>query len=468
MKKKLYAIIDLETTGGRAIRDKIIEIAIVLHDGEKIIDSFESFVNPERSIPYNITQITGISQEMVTDAPKFYELAKKIVQMTEGAIFVAHNVRFDYGFIREEFKRLGYSYSRRQLCTVRLSRKAFPGLRSYSLGNLIKHFKIKVNDRHRAMADTMATVELFEKILVQEDSEDKMSSLVNLGIKESQLPANITLEKLHQLPEECGVYYFYNKTGDVVYVGKSINIKKRVMEHFADKTDKGTKLQKHVHDISYELTGSELVALLFESHEIKRIRPAINKAQRNRQFPYAIHSYYNEKNYLCFGIARNSKKARESLNIIAEYPKVAVARAYLTSAVKNFELCQLHCELEHGQGPCFYFHIEQCRGACCGQETADIYNERASEAQEAMNIAFKEDFLVIDKGRSSEEKSVVLVENGEYKGFGYINVEEQSLHTEDLKDAIQFYQHNPETTRLIQVFLTKNKGVKIIRLNQEI
>ncbi len=149
MKKKQYTIIDIETTGGRASRDKITEIAIIVHDGEKIIETYETLINPECYIPYGITQLTGISQDMVAEAPKFYEVAKKIVELTEGRVFVAHNVRFDYTFIREEYQRLGFTFSRRQLCTVRLSRQAFPGLSSYSLENLIRHFQIDVDARHR-------------------------------------------------------------------------------------------------------------------------------------------------------------------------------------------------------------------------------------------------------------------------------------------------------------------------------
>ncbi|MFT5385949.1 MAG: DNA polymerase-3 subunit epsilon, partial [Saprospiraceae bacterium] len=231
-KKKIYAVVDIETTGGRAHADKITEIAVVRHDGENILDTYQTLVNPEMAIPYNITQITGITQDMVADAPKFFEVAKKVVEMTDDAIFVAHNVRFDYNFLQQEFRRLGYSFTKRQLCTVRLSRQAFPGLPSYSLGNLIKYFNIKVNDRHRAYDDAIASAKLLEMALNQDGSEDKISQLVDLGIKESQLPQNITLEKLHDLPEECGVYYFHDKAGDLVYIGKSINIKKRVMEHF--------------------------------------------------------------------------------------------------------------------------------------------------------------------------------------------------------------------------------------------
>ena len=244
MAGKKYAIIDIETTGTRAARDRITEVAVVLFDGKTILDSWQSLVNPETYIPYGITELTGITQEMVDDAPKFYEIGKKVVEMTEGAIFTAHNVRFDYSFIREEFKRLGYTYSRKQLCTVRLSRKAFPGMGSYSLGSLIYQFEIVVKDRHRAMADAMATTELLGKILNREENEEEVKQLVNLGIRESLLPKNWTVENIHALPDACGVYYFHDEAGNVLYVGKSKNIRKRVATHFANKTEKARKLQE--------------------------------------------------------------------------------------------------------------------------------------------------------------------------------------------------------------------------------
>jgi len=234
MKTKLYAVVDIETTGGMARRDRITEIAIVVYDGKEIIDRFESLINPERSIPFEITRITGITDSMVADAPKFYEVAKKVIEMTEGAIFVAHNVRFDYSFIREEFASLGYTFTRRQLCTVVLSRKSFPGLRSYSLGNLIRHFDIKVANRHRAMDDVLATVDILGRILSSEEGVQKADRIINAGIKASHLPKDITMEMIHSLPESAGVYYFYNVYGQVIYVGKSINIRKRIMQHFGN------------------------------------------------------------------------------------------------------------------------------------------------------------------------------------------------------------------------------------------
>ncbi len=194
---KRYAIVDLETTGGRAARHRVTEVGIVIFDGEKIVETYETLVNPECSIPRGITEITGITMDMVGRAPRFHEVAKRIVELTEGAIFVAHNARFDYSFLRAEFERLGYTFSRKQLCTVRLARKAFPGLKSYSLGKLIEHFGITVDARHRALADAAATTELLQRILGRRGSEDEIKTMVNLGIKESRLPKSLPLDRHH-------------------------------------------------------------------------------------------------------------------------------------------------------------------------------------------------------------------------------------------------------------------------------
>ena len=464
MKKKLYAIIDIETTGGKANRDKITEIAIALHDGHQVIDEFQSLINPERGIPSNITKITGITDEMVIDAPKFYEVAKEIVEFTQGAIFVAHNVRFDYNFIREEFKRLGYTYTRKQLCTVRLSRQAFPGLRSYSLGNLISHFNIKTKQRHRAMADVKATVDIFERILRGEVTEERVKDMINLGVKESQLPKNIKLEHLHQLPEECGVYYFYDFTGDIVYVGKSLNIKKRVMEHFAKQTPKAQKLQRLVHEITYEITGSELIALLQESHEIKHHHPYINKAQRAREFQHILFTYENEDGYTCFNTARATEKQKQKKNVLRSYSTAAGAKSALKQLLEEFELCQVMCNMHQTGSPCFYYHLDKCHGACMGEELVEDYNERAADAMASLEIDFREDFIIVDKGRHLEEKAVVLIEDGQYQGFGYLETNEAFNSLEQIKDAVKPFKHNPEVVRIIQHFLFRGKVEKVVKL----
>lgn len=462
MAKKLYAIIDIETTGGAAAREKITEIAIVLHDGTKVIETFETLINPERSIPIYITQMTGISDAMVARAPKFYEVAKKIVDMTEGAVFVAHNVRFDYGFVQEEFRRLGFTYTRQQLCTVKLSRQAFPGLRSYSLGNLIEHFGIKTKDRHRAMADTMATVEIFEKIFLKEQNRDEAIALINKGIKENMLPEGVTMAKLHALPESCGVYYLHDTEGEVIYVGKSINIQKRIFEHFSDKTVKGDKFQSAVADITFEETGSELVALLLEDFEIKRMKPRVNKAQRKTFFPYCVYSFTDAKGYVRFHAVKNVAAIRKKHVILQEFTKLNEAKNYLKGLAKRFELCEKLMDAHDTEGSCFYYQIGQCQGACIGTESAESYNERANELKERLKTTFEEDFFIIERGKAEDEKAVVLVQDGHFRGYGYINTEGGTA--EDFFEAVKKMKPTADSNRIVRQYLSSGKGFKIIKI----
>ncbi len=460
--KKIYAVIDLETTGGKASRDRITEIGIVLHDGEKILDQWESLINPETYIPWGITELTGISQDMVVDAPKFFEVAKKVVQMTEGAIFVAHNARFDYSFLCEEFKRLGYTYTRKQLCTLRLARQALPNLHSHGLDALSNFLGIENNRRHRALGDALATAELLAYLFSQEENQVKADLMINLGIRESLLPQNLDLEKIHALPESCGVYYFHDENGEVIYVGKSINIQKRVAEHFADKTEKAKKLQEGVNDISYELTGSELIALLHESMEIKRLRPRINRAQRQRNFPYAIHTWINEGGYRCFGMAETTASTRKKLQILAEFPKAGHAKGRLNAARLQFELCEKLVGLGTRGGACFQYHLQNCAGACIEKETVEQYNLRATEALEALSTLFDTNFFLIDEGRTAEEHAVVLVEDGRYQGHGFLDADVNISSIELLRDSVKTQQGNPELNKIIHRHILTDASLKII------
>lgn len=462
---KKYAIIDIETTGGMAKRDKITEIGIVIHDGEKIIDTYESLINPGRSIPSNITRITGITDEMVANAPHFYEVAKTIVEMTEGAIFVAHNVRFDYTFIKEAFSDLGYTFSKKQLDTVRLARKTFPGLKSYSLGNLIQHFGIKVNARHRALEDAIATTELLELIFAKEDSEDNIKMYINHGLRESQLPKSISMERLHELPEDCGVYYFYNEYGKVVYIGKSINIKKRVIQHFVKTTKKAAAMQRQVHSIDYELTGSELVSLLHESREIKLHNPEINKVQKNAHFPYFVHHFYDDHGYLRIRIEKTSKKRKLNKNILSDYSSLQSAKSHVKNISKEFALCLKLNDLESNDGPCFDYKLQNCLGACILREAADSYNERAELAIEGMSRLFTEDFILIDKGRSKDEKAIILVEEGYYRGFGFASENDLNQGMEEIKETIKYVPENPETNNIVRNYILDNPQMKRILLS---
>ena len=264
---------------------------------------------------------------------------------------------------------------------------------------------------------------------------------------------------MHDFPEGGGVYYFHNKEGDVIYTGKSINIKKRLLDHFANKTKKAIRMIQSVHDITYQLTGSELVALLYESHEIKKLKPIHNRAQRRTKYPIGVYHYTNEQGYICFNLAKDDKK----FDLIARYEKTSYAQSTLKSVVSQFRLCRPFCGLEgHMTGNCLNFQIGLCEGACSGNEDIDSYNIRAQKAIEKLKLSFDSSFLIVEEGRNRNEQAVILVENGEYQGFGYVDKEDIS-YFQDYLDCIKSFQNNPDTSRIIKQYLKKNKGHRILK-----
>ncbi|MGB4837445.1 MAG: exonuclease domain-containing protein [Saprospiraceae bacterium] len=462
MNQRLYAVVDIETTGGLARRDRITEIAIVIFDGNTIVDRWESLINPERSIPFEITRITGITDDMVVGAPKFYEVAKKVVEMTENAIFVAHNVRFDYSFLREEFASLGFTFTRRQLCTVILSRKAFPGLGSYSLGNLIRHFGIKVENRHRAMDDVLATVDILARALSNEGGQVKTDNLVKAGIVASHLPKDISSERIRQLPDAAGVYYFYNIYGHVIYVGKSINIRKRVIQHFGNIDGKTDKFISKVSDISFELTGSELIAMLLESAEIKSLQPEINKAQRSKEYPYFVHHFFNNQGYVTFEWEKSSVKSRSNKNILNHYSSKSSARGHLYAVTEQFALCSGLTGLYQPDGGCFYYQTGTCDGACQNIENTETYNGRAEEAMQFLKKSFDSNFFIMTEGKDIDEYGVILIEDGHYKGYGYLSASDIKFGVDEMKECIKYAQVSPESNQIVMTWLEKHPSTKVI------
>ena len=494
----MYAIVDLETTGGQPAQDRITEIAVYIHDGEKIIGEYATLLNPGRSIPPFITQLTGITNDMVRDAPKFHEVARKVVEITEGCVFVAHNVRFDYSFLKKEFADLGYNYSRKTLCTVRLSRSLIPGQPSYSLGKLCQNIGIPLNGRHRAAGDAHATALLFGRLLgITQEGEagapgpptadtlaqvDALApagrrpegagthakapsarrvAMVQQAIKTALLPPLVSPEMVAALPQTTGVYYFHNEAGEVIYVGKSINIYKRIQQHFAVdvKSRKSLEFKNSIADITWELTGSELVALLYESHLIKQLKPAYNRAQRRSVFPAGIYLRVDEQGYkrLLYGRA----DARN-----AEIPIIALANQYkaqgfLYHKVAKYNLCQKLCGLYKTPGACFDYQVHRCLGACVGQEAPEAYNTRVDEAIDSITYEHQS-FVVIGAGRTELEKTIVLVENGRYLGFTYVDETFTARRIGDFRDVIKSYTDNKDTQQIIRQYLrTKHKGEEV-------
>lgn len=449
----MFAIVDIETTGGSPDNCRITEIAILRHDGKQVVDQFSTLINPQCKIPYQITQLTGIDDKMVANAPFFHEVAKKILELTEDAVFVAHNVRFDYSFVRAAYKSLGYNYERKTLCTVKLSRQAFAGLPSYSLGNLCTSLNLPIKNRHRALGDAEATVLLFDKIINTNVFSNTPEGLAT-EIKKTNLPPLLPEEVLAGIPESItGVYYFYNKVGDVIYVGKSNDIRKRLLQHFINqKTKKSVRMLHDIADISFENTGCELTALLLESDEIKRLKPTYNHSQkRSSQIPYySIYQKTDGKGYVNLFIDRYS----ENKFVLATADNMHKAKRILNSALEKHSLCQAKCDLHNYGGACFNFQIKKCNGACTQKELPEEYNRRAMAAIESFSFQSKS-FFLIGNGRNVSEKSVVCIEKGQYKGFGYIDTQFEQPTAESLRHCIKKYPHNQDIQTILARFMDK-------------
>ena len=411
----LYAIVDIETTGGSSRLEKITEIAIFQFDGTRITGEYSTLINPERNIPYFITNLTGITNEMVEVAPRFYEVAKKIIEMTEGRTFVAHNARFDYSFIKEEFKQLGYKYSRKVLDTVALSRKLFPGHRSYSLGNICRDLKITINNRHRAEGDALATVVLFELCLRKDEEISGSDSSLVKNTRTSKLHPKLNLTKIESIPEDPGIYYFYDENGNLIYIGKSRNLMERITTHLSNNTtNRAMEMRDLIADISWEPTGSELIALLKESFEIKVNKPRFNRAQRKTSFQWGIFSRYNKEGYLNYSI----DLIRDEESHLSAFNSKERAKSKMAKLVEEYGLCQKLSGLYESDGACFHYHVGMCKGACCGNESPIDYNERALKALDEF-IFTKRNFFIIDSGRHKDERCAVKILNGKYSGYGY-------------------------------------------------
>jgi DNA polymerase-3 subunit epsilon len=450
----LYSVVDIETTGNGYKGQKITEISVFLFDGEKIIDEFTSLVNPEQAIPYFITNLTGITEAMVRTAPKFYEIAKKIAEITKDAIFVAHNVNFDYNIIRDEFKSLGFDFKRKKLCTVRLSRKIIPGLSSYSLGNICTAEGIEIAARHRAKGDAEATVELFRRLLKRDDNFT-INSFLNAKSREATLPPLLDKKVVDKLPERHGVYYFKNEQKEVIYVGKANNIKQRVISHFYDKKKKEITMCLETADISYTETGSELIALLHESSEIKHLYPKFNRAQRKAGEAVGLFSYEDQKGIVHLAFNR----LKLTPNPLMKFYSMAACRSMLEKVCEVFELCPKYCHLQTNVNACFHYQLQQCKGICTGKEAVESYNNRVYEAIKSLGLQ-TENLVIKESGRNNKEIGFALILNGIYQGFGYVDKKIKIEDTDDYQLYLQPQQDNRDVQRILKSYLTKKSIVK--------
>ncbi|MDO6490886.1 MULTISPECIES: exonuclease domain-containing protein [unclassified Cellulophaga] len=438
----MYTIIDVETTGQT---NRITEISIFKFDGKKVVDEFTSLVNPESVIPYYITTLTGIDNAMVANAPTFAEIAQQVLDITEDTIFVAHNVNFDYNVIRNEFKAIDKDFRRKKLCTIRLSRKLIPGHKSYSLGKISKDLNITIEGRHRARGDAEATVTLFKILLAQDDAETVFNSFLKKTSKEGALPSHLPTEVFNKIPNTPGIYYFKNKKGKIIYIGKAIDLKKRVLSHFYSKTQKSLDMCRETTDIDFELSGSELLALLMEDAAIKQHYPEYNQLAKRNLKNYAVFSYTDRKGIM--HLAYNTLKS--SPNPLKIFSNIRQCRAYVEELCFLFNLCPKYCHLQEGVAACNHHKISSCNGICRDNEAPEAYNQRVNLAiQHIKDVA--ELTILKEKGRTEEEEAFVLLKNGTYMGYGFIDKTETIKNNEDIENYLIPQKDNLDIQKILR------------------
>ena len=442
----LYAVVDIETTGGHASANGITEVAINIHDGNQIVESYTTLINPRLPIPAYITALTGIDDELLKDAPTFEDVALQIYQLLSDKVFVAHNVNFDYSFLKHHLAAAGYDLQCRKLCTVRLSRKLIPGKSSYSLGKLCTALQIPIQNRHRAAGDADATSILFN-LLLNNDQEGIIAEMLKKTSKEQVLPPHLDKASILKLPNQPGVYYFKDSKGKIGYVGKAKDLKKRVSSHFTGNTPNRQRQEflRTIHHVDYVICGTELMALILEANEIKRLWPENNRAMKRYEHKYDLYVFEDQNGYLRLAIDKHKKNN----NPIQSFNSLLEGYNFLNQLVDKYQLCAKLCYLQKIATKCYAHENGQCFGACSGIETVAVYNKKLNAA---LNDIQKQQpsFALVDDGRKDEEFSCLVVENGKFYGMGYFT--DKNFLSDGLapvKNDLAIYQSNSYILNLI-------------------
>lgn len=459
MKDVRFAITDIETTGSGIHGNKITEICIMVVQNGKLIEEYSSLVNPSQSIPLYIESLTGINDEMVSNAPQFSEVADEIERITKDCVFVAHNVNFDYNIIRSEFTNIGRDFKRKRICTVRLTKKLIPGLFSYSLGNICTSINIPHYDRHRAGGDCEATVTLFQRCLALDPDYEVINHFLNQRTAASYLPPNFKKADFEKLPTSTGVYFFKDKDGIPLYIGKAKNIKSRIKSHFQERSNRKYKLMQATYSIDYELTGSEVLALLRESELILKYYPLYNKAQKKVNRPYTLTSYHNQKGIEQFALHKNKIAPVSWMKFYTRDEAIK----FLEFICEEFRLCPKYCGLQTGVKTCDHYKIRSCSGACKGEIEIEEYNERVAKALDYIG-QFEDSCLLVEKGRTTTEKSFIYLNRGKYAGYGFIDSSEEVSQPEDFRNFLIPQKCSEYAERIVSRYINTSKNLERISL----
>ncbi|CAH0246924.1 putative ATP-dependent helicase DinG homolog [Pedobacter sp. Bi27] len=442
----LYAVVDIETTGGHASANGITEVAINIHDGNEIVESYTTLINPKQPIPVYITALTGIDDNMLLDAPTFDDVALQIYQLLNDKIFVAHNVNFDYSFLKHHLAAAGYDLQCKKLCTVRLSRKLIPGKSSYSLGKLCTALQIPIQNRHRAAGDADATSILFN-LLLEYDQEGIIAEMLKKTSKEQVLPPHLDKASILRLPHQPGVYYFKDSKGKIIYVGKAKDLKKRVTSHFTGNTPNRQRQDflRTIHDVDHVICGTELMALILEANEIKRLWPENNRAMKRYEHKYDLYIFEDQNGYLRLAIDKHKKNN----NSFQSFNSLLEGYNFLNQLVDKYQLCAKLCYLQKTATKCYAHENGQCFGACSGIETVSVYNKKLNTALADIQKQ-QPSFALVDEGRKDNEFSCLVVENGKFYGMGYFTDKNYLADgLAPIKNDLSIYQSNSYILNLI-------------------
>ena len=406
--------VDIETNGLNPVRGRVIEVAAIRVERGEVVAEYSQLIDPGTELPRFISQLTGITSDDLRGAPVFLQVADELHRILDGAIFVAHNVRFDYSFLKQEFARVGREFSPKQLCTVRLSRALYPEHKSHKLANLIERHGFTYAARHRAYDDAHVLWQFLQHV-EQSFSQDVLETAIAKQIKRPSLPKNIDPLIIQDLPETTGVYIFEDNQGRPLYIGKSVNIKKRVLSHFSrDHEHVGEfKIAQAIHTIRTQETNSELEALLLESQLVKDLQPLHNKLLRRTDTLMIARQQPNSDGYQTLVLEEASPDAiQDASNVLAIYPRRSSARQSIETLQKTYDLCPKLLGMEKSKGACFLYQLRKCRGACVNLEPTIMYNQRLATAFERQRLqAWPYKSAITIQDSTSDKTSGVIVDN---------------------------------------------------------
>lgn len=453
--------LDIETTGGSHLYDRITEIALVRIQNGEIVDTWQSLINPGKPIPITITHLTGITDEMVKDAPTFADIAPELYQYLEGVPLAAHNVRFDYGFLKAEYQRIEATLQLRTLCTVKLSRKMFPGHKGHGLDAIVRRHGLTTNARHRAMGDVILVIEYLEKARLALGSQNVIEE-INYLTKGPSLPSGIDSKLVNEIPDSPGVYLFFGETDLPIYIGKSVKLRSRILNHFSSDhtSSKEMQIAQEVQHIEWIETAGELGALLLESKLIKDRQPVYNRMlRRNRQLhSIKLAETLNQVPWISF-VSGNELDPYQFEFLYGLFGTKGAARAAIRKMAIEHRLCPRLLGLESGKGACFSYQLKKCTGVCAGKELAEIHYLRLKQA------------LVSTRLQSwPYEGKIGIKEVDKLSGKTQIQIFEQWCHIATVEDEVQMdeaiqsrfqFSFNLDTYKLLTK--TLRKTVEIIK-----